>query len=255
MKRTSGSKSRRCLFLARTTATLSCIAQASGLRKTSGRMCLGISRHFIPTSRCSINRIHRRQRLPAHARSRGRRVCTTFTPETSMTAKAAALAARVAGNCRARATGMSLGNGIWKMESVDFAAMPFPADSKRVPGNGVRGVFQSNWRLNTSALSRIEAHRSNVCSVTCRLDFGTPFYLIRGVSAAADDVTSLSAVGPESRGGIAFTTTHWSVVLEAQGESPQAQEALEKLCRTYWRPIYSFIRRQGSWTEDAEDLT
>jgi len=150
---------------------------------------------------------------------------------------------------------MSLGNGIWKMESVDFAAMPFPADSKRVPENGVRGVFQSNWGLTLCALSRIEAHRSNVCSVTCKLDFGTPFYLIRGVSATADDVTSLGAAGPESRGGIAFTTTHWSVVLEAQGESPQAQEALEKLCRTYWRPIYSFIRRQGSWTEDAEDLT
>ena len=89
----------------------------------------------------------------------------------------------------------------------------------------------------------------------CKLDFGTPFYLIRGVSAAADDVTSLSAAGPESRGGIAFTTTHWSVVLEAQGESPEAQDALEKLCRVYWRPIYSFIRRQGTRTEDAEDLT
>jgi len=30
----------------------------------------------------------------------------------------------------------------------------------------------------------------------------------------------------------AFATTHWSVVIEAQGESPAAQEALEKLCRT-----------------------
>ena len=75
------------------------------------------------------------------------------------------------------------------------------------------------------------------------------------MSAAADDVTSLSTAGPESRGGIAFTTTHWSVVLEAQGESPEAQDALEKLCRVYWRPIYSFIRRQGTRTEDAEDLT
>ena len=89
----------------------------------------------------------------------------------------------------------------------------------------------------------------------CKLDFGTPFYLIRGVSTAADDVTSLGAAGPESRGGIAFTTTHWTVVLEAQGESPAAQEALEQLCRTYWRPVYSFIRRQGTRTEDAEDLT
>ena len=54
---------------------------------------------------------------------------------------------------------------------------------------------------------------------------------------------------------VAFATTHWSVVLEAQGESPAAQEALEKLCRTYWRPIYSFVRRQGIGPEEAEDLT
>jgi RNA polymerase sigma factor (sigma-70 family) len=54
---------------------------------------------------------------------------------------------------------------------------------------------------------------------------------------------------------VAFATTHWSVVLEAQGESPAAQEALEKLCRTYWRPIHSFVRRQGVGREEAEDLT
>src|SRR5436309_2513136 len=51
------------------------------------------------------------------------------------------------------------------------------------------------------------------------------------------------------------TTTHWSVVLEAQGDSPAAQEALEKLCRTYWRPIYGFLRRQGFEQQEAEDLT
>ena len=45
------------------------------------------------------------------------------------------------------------------------------------------------------------------------------------------------------------------MVLEAQGESPAAQEALEKLCRTYWRPIYSFVRREGNGPEEAEDLT
>src|SRR5205823_10065952 len=56
-------------------------------------------------------------------------------------------------------------------------------------------------------------------------------------------------------GPIAFTTTHWSVVLKAQGPTPAAQAALEKLCRTYWRPIYSFIRRQGAGREEAEDFT
>jgi RNA polymerase sigma factor (sigma-70 family) len=76
------------------------------------------------------------------------------------------------------------------------------------------------------------------------------------VSVPADDqVTSLSAIGGNAHHGpAAFTTTHWSVVLEAEGESPAAQEALEKLCRTYWRPIYAFLRRQGVRPEEAEDI-
>ena len=75
---------------------------------------------------------------------------------------------------------------------------------------------------------------------------------------ADDQVTSLTGVDPAAagrRGAVAFATTHWSVVLTAQGESPAAQEALENLCRTYWRPVYSFVRVQGIRPEDAEDLT
>jgi RNA polymerase sigma-70 factor (ECF subfamily) len=75
------------------------------------------------------------------------------------------------------------------------------------------------------------------------------------VSTAPNDVTSLSATDPASAGAGVFATTHWSVVLEAQGESPAAQKALENLCRTYWRPIYGFVRRQGARSEDAKDLT
>jgi len=76
------------------------------------------------------------------------------------------------------------------------------------------------------------------------------------VTPTEDNVTSLSAIGGNAHyGATAFTTTHWSVVLEAQGESPAAQEALEKLCRIYWRPIYSFLRREGISADDAQDLT
>ena len=56
-------------------------------------------------------------------------------------------------------------------------------------------------------------------------------------------------------GAVAFTTTHWSVVFAAQGRTTAAQAALEKLCRTYWRPIYGFVRRQGVGPEEAKDLT
>ena len=52
-----------------------------------------------------------------------------------------------------------------------------------------------------------------------------------------------------------FATTHWSLVAAAQGFSSEAEEALEKLCRIYWPPVYSFARRQGHNIEAAQDLT
>ena len=72
---------------------------------------------------------------------------------------------------------------------------------------------------------------------------------------AEHSLTSLSGTDETVHSPGIFATTHWSVVLEAQGESPAAQKALEKLCRTYWRPIYGYVRRHGAGTEDAEDLT
>jgi RNA polymerase sigma factor (sigma-70 family) len=67
------------------------------------------------------------------------------------------------------------------------------------------------------------------------------------------NANGLATVGQKQ--AMPFTTTHWSVVLEAQSESPAAQEALEKLCHIYWRPIYSFVQRQGIAPEEAEDVT
>lgn len=53
-----------------------------------------------------------------------------------------------------------------------------------------------------------------------------------------------------------FSQTHWSLVLQAgEAVTPEASEALERLCRTYWPPIYSFLRRKGFGPEDAKDLT
>src|SRR2546422_4378518 len=53
-----------------------------------------------------------------------------------------------------------------------------------------------------------------------------------------------------------FATTHWSVVVAASDQnSPEKVDALEKLCRAYWYPLYVFIRRQGYDPPDAQDLT
>ncbi|MFH1715888.1 MAG: hypothetical protein ABIF19_00935 [Planctomycetota bacterium] len=51
-----------------------------------------------------------------------------------------------------------------------------------------------------------------------------------------------------------FTTTHWSVVMAAgQPESTRYRQALESLCRTYWFPLYAYLRRQGHNADQAED--
>jgi RNA polymerase sigma-70 factor (ECF subfamily) len=53
-----------------------------------------------------------------------------------------------------------------------------------------------------------------------------------------------------------FATTHWSLVLAAGHEdSPKAAEALDRLCRTYWYPLYAYVRRKGYAAPDAQDLT
>jgi RNA polymerase sigma factor (sigma-70 family) len=58
-----------------------------------------------------------------------------------------------------------------------------------------------------------------------------------------------------------FSTTHWSMVLAAstasdgEARAAEARAAMEQLCRVYWPPIYSFVRREGRSAADAEQLT
>lgn len=53
-----------------------------------------------------------------------------------------------------------------------------------------------------------------------------------------------------------FATTHWSLVAAASDSNPDdARAALESLCRSYWYPLYVFVRRQGRGADEAQDLT
>ena len=73
-------------------------------------------------------------------------------------------------------------------------------------------------------------------------------------TTAAHSLTTPSSDVGEGRP--VFVTTHWSVVLSARGkDSPQSAAALETLCRTYWYPLYAYVRRQGHSPPDAQDLT
>jgi RNA polymerase sigma-70 factor (ECF subfamily) len=62
-----------------------------------------------------------------------------------------------------------------------------------------------------------------------------------------------------------FATTRWSIVLAAGGgaggrttpaaDAPEARDALAWLCRTYWYPLYAFVRSRGYGPEESQDLT
>jgi RNA polymerase sigma-70 factor (ECF subfamily) len=55
-----------------------------------------------------------------------------------------------------------------------------------------------------------------------------------------------------------FVTTRWSLIFSAANsgsEEQKVRDALAELCRTYWRPIFSFVRGRGHSVEDAQDLT
>lgn len=52
-----------------------------------------------------------------------------------------------------------------------------------------------------------------------------------------------------------FEDTPWSLILRAKDANPDAlRDALEQLCRSYWSPLYTFVRVRGRSPEDAQDI-
>lgn len=78
--------------------------------------------------------------------------------------------------------------------------------------------------------------------------------VLRNPNPSADPSGSARPLRQPAR----FATTRWSVVLhagQAGSNAPQAHDALARLCRTYWFPLYAHVRRRGFSAHDAEDLT
>jgi RNA polymerase sigma factor (sigma-70 family) len=61
--------------------------------------------------------------------------------------------------------------------------------------------------------------------------------------------------GADASAAAGFVSTDWSLVLDAGADGERQRRALERLCRTYWQPVYAFIRRLGHDREHARDLT
>ena len=73
---------------------------------------------------------------------------------------------------------------------------------------------------------------------------------------AMSDADSSEAARELAGGRGGFETTQWSLVLDAAGEqdSVKARTALETLCRNYWHPLFTYLRRRGCPGPDAQDL-
>ena len=52
-----------------------------------------------------------------------------------------------------------------------------------------------------------------------------------------------------------FPQTRWSLVAAAGSDQTASRQALERLCRDYWLPLYTYLRIRGCSVEDAQDLT
>lgn len=87
-------------------------------------------------------------------------------------------------------------------------------------------------------------------------------FRLRGVTlalvstSAHAELPGTTSTGSKRSNQRAFVTTHWSVVLAAgRSDTTRADNALAKLCQTYWHPLYAYVRRRGYSPEDAQDLT
>ena len=70
------------------------------------------------------------------------------------------------------------------------------------------------------------------------------------------DVGVKGVPGTLQDGGVGFASTHWTVVLHAahHESSKVAEDALTVFCQEYWPPLYTFLRRRGYPSSDAQDL-
>jgi len=89
------------------------------------------------------------------------------------------------------------------------------------------------------------------------LRFALPAPTLALVSTATQaDSPGTTSTGIEPPRRPTFVTTHWSVVLAAgRSDTTRADDALARLCQTYWHPLYAYVRRRGYSPEDAQDLT
>lgn len=118
------------------------------------------------------------------------------------------------------------------------------------------------WRKTASRLKRCSTERNERTGLGIPCPFGECRSFLCSQAGQALENTALvimEAAGHDAQDsgqrGL-FPATRWSVVLRMQnGTEHLRARALEDLCRTYWKPVYGFVRSRGASPQDAEDLT
>lgn len=84
----------------------------------------------------------------------------------------------------------------------------------------------------------------------------SPGILTWGDVETADANLNAGSMAPPTNPNPVFTTTHWSIVLQAAHSDPAAAgAALEGLCKRYWDPVHAFVRQRVYDAHETEDLT
>src|SRR5438067_3945294 len=126
--------------------------------------------------------------------------------------------------------------------------------------------WQTRWTQNPVAarpcgFEPLRRHAGQACRVCPRTNGARSNVRFYACMSAGDPQCSF-VNGKNGQGSAGepreFVTTRWSLILSATrlgSEEQRAHDAMAELCRTYWRPIFSFVRARGYSIEDAQDLT
>ncbi len=69
-------------------------------------------------------------------------------------------------------------------------------------------------------------------------------------------LSSDSEQPPIAADACGFAQTRWSLIAAArERNTPEARQALTRLCESYWYPLYAYIRRRGRPADESADLT
>ena len=120
-------------------------------------------------------------------------------------------------------------------------------------GTGADDLCPGFWMLDDKTSVGPRSPLAATISLSA-LNLGLPSNYVIQMLAGVNPEAIASGQGSPDR----FSTTRWSLVLACAGSGAgeeTAREALDQLCKNYWRPVFAFICRSGHPVPDAQDLT